>query len=141
MSTATLEQASRSFHTSHPRTQVPVAHRYEGQPLHATPWDPPSERSQVQLTRRGRLVLFIVLVAVALAVFVLVGGPADSTGTTHHPAAVTVVVAPGQTLWDIAGEVAPNEDPRTVIAEILDLNALTDPGLIRVGQPLYVPGS
>jgi len=76
-----------------------------------------------------------------MAVLMLVGSPAESTDATHHPSAVTVVVAPGQTLWDIANEVAPDEDPRIVISEILDLNALTDAGSIRVGQPLYVPAS
>ena len=96
---------------------------------------------QLRLTRRGRLVVLLALVAVAFAVFALLGGPAESTGTAHHARAATVVVEPGQTLWDIASEVAPGEDPRVVIDEIVDLNALTDPGAIRVGQPLYVPTS
>lgn len=95
--------------------------------------------SSVRLTRRGRLlVLFAVLLAV-LAMFALVGSPAQSTEVPRHPAAHTVVVQPGQTLWDIASEVAPGTDPRTVVADIIDLNALSDPGAIRVGQPLYVP--
>lgn len=94
---------------------------------------------QLRLTRRGRLVLFLALVAVAVAVFTFLAGPAESTGTTHHPPVDTVVVEPGQTLWGIASDVAPNEDPRIVIHEILDLNALTDAGSIRAGQPLYVP--
>ncbi len=98
-------------------------------------------RGEVRLTRLGRLVLLITLVAVALAVLTLVGSPAESTDATHHPSAVTVVVEPGQTLWDIANEVAPGEDPRIVVSEILDLNALTDAGSIRAGQPLYVPAS
>lgn len=102
---------------------------------------PPCDRAEVRLTRLGRLVLTIALVAVALAVLMLVGSPAESTGAPHHPTAVTVVVEPGQTLWDIAQEVAPDEDPRVVIADILDLNALTDAGSIRAGQPLYVPAS
>ncbi len=103
---------------------------------------PFTERSEVRLTRRGRLLLFITLVALALSVLVLVGSPAaESTAATHHATATTVVVEPGQTLWDIAGEVAPDEDPRAVVAEILDLNALTDAGSIRAGQPLYVPAS
>ncbi len=100
---------------------------------------PPLDQAEMRLTRLGRLVLTIALVAVALAVLMLVGSPAESTGATHHPPAVTVVVEPGQTLWDIAQEVAPDEDPRVVIADILDLNALTDAGSIRAGQPLYVP--
>lgn len=96
---------------------------------------------QLRLTRRGRLVLLFALVAVALAVLTLLGGPAESTNARYDPPTVTVVVQPGQTLWDIATDVAPDEDPRVVIEEILDLNGLTDAGSIRAGQPLYVPTS
>jgi hypothetical protein len=96
--------------------------------------------AQLRLTRRGRLLLLAALVAAVLCVLTLVGSPAaESAATTHHMASTTVVVEPGETLWEIAGEVAPSEDPRTVVAEILDLNALTDAGSIRAGQPLYVP--
>ena len=99
-------------------------------------------RQEVRLTHRGRLVLLVALVGLVLAVLMLVGTPAaQSTGATHHAPAVTVVVEPGQTLWDIANDVAPHEDPRAVIAEIIDLNALSDAGSIRAGQPLYVPAS
>lgn len=95
---------------------------------------------RVRLTHRGRLLLLVSLVGLALAVLMLVGTPAaESTGAAHHAPAVTVVVEPGQTLWDIASDVAPHEDPRAVIAKIIDLNALSDAGSIRAGQPLYVP--
>ena len=96
--------------------------------------------AQLRLTRRGRLLLLAALVAAVVCVLTLVGSPAaESAATTHHMVPTTVVVEPGETLWEIAGEVAPAEDPRTVVAEILDLNALTDAGSIRAGQPLYVP--
>jgi hypothetical protein len=94
----------------------------------------------VRLTRRGRLLVLAVLVALALASYAWWGSaPAVSTEETHHAAAQTVVVEPGQTLWDIALEIAPGHDPRGVIDEIVDLNALPDAGSVRVGQPLYVP--
>jgi LysM repeat protein len=79
------------------------------------------------------------VLTLVLGLFTLFGAPAASTDHVRHVPATTVVVQPGQTLWDIAQSVAPHEDPREVIASIVDLNALSDPGAIRAGQPLYVP--
>ncbi|HSS67241.1 MAG TPA: LysM peptidoglycan-binding domain-containing protein [Nocardioidaceae bacterium] len=93
----------------------------------------------VRLTRRGRLVVFAACLAAFGGGFTMLGDPAASTHTTYHPAKHRVVVQPGQTLWDIAKQVAPGQDPRTVIDEIVDLNALSSAGEIRAGQPLYVP--
>lgn len=93
----------------------------------------------VRLTNRGRLVLVLVLLASALALFTFVGSPAASTPDLHHSTNPTIVVQPGQTLWDIAAEAAPGSDPRDVVAAIIDINNLSDPGAIRAGQPLYVP--
>jgi LysM domain-containing protein len=95
--------------------------------------------SHVRLTRRGRVVVMLALLGLALAVVALVGSPAASTDTPHHATSPTVVVQPGQTLWDIAAEAAPASDPRDVVAEIVDLNNLADAGAIRAGQPLFVP--
>ncbi|HYO34239.1 MAG TPA: LysM peptidoglycan-binding domain-containing protein [Nocardioidaceae bacterium] len=102
----------------------------------------PAERqppSAVRLTRRGRVVVLVGVLTLALALFIWFGAPAASTDHVRHVPATTVVVQPGQTLWDIAHSVAPQEDPREVIASIVDLNALPDAGAIRAGQPLYVP--
>jgi hypothetical protein len=93
----------------------------------------------VRLTRRGRLVLVLATLALAFGAFTLMSDPAASTKAAHHAAAEQVVVEPGQTLWDIAQSVAPGEDTRVVIAEIVDLNSLGSAGDIRAGQPLYVP--
>jgi nucleoid-associated protein YgaU len=96
--------------------------------------DPP-----LRLTRRGRLVVLLVVLGLAYVALTMVSAPAASTGQVRHVRAHTVVVTPGETLWDIARSVAPESDPRDVVAEIVDLNSLTDPGAIRVGQPLDVP--
>jgi len=85
----------------------------------------------------------VLLTAALLLVFVgftVLSGPAMSTGDAHRAAPQSVVVASGETLWDIAQRIAPGADPRDVIAEIVDLNALSDAGAIRVGQKLFVPG-
>jgi len=84
----------------------------------------------------------VLLTAALLLVFVgftVLSRPAMSTGDAHHAAPQSVVVASGETLWDIAQRIAPGADPRNVIAEIVDLNALSDAGAIRVGQKLFVP--
>ncbi len=92
-----------------------------------------------RLTRRGRLVVLLLVFSLAFVAFTMVGSPAVSTDEPHHASSRQVVVEPGQTLWDIAAEVAPSQDPRGVIADIVDLNALVDAGSIRAGQPLYIP--
>ncbi len=93
----------------------------------------------MRLTRRGRVIVLVAVIALAFGALTLLGGPAASTGGVHHSVARTVVVDPGQTLWDIASTVAPDKDPRQVIAQIVALNSLADPGSIRAGQPLYIP--
>jgi nucleoid-associated protein YgaU len=83
-------------------------------------------------------VLFTVLVA-ALGFFAMRGAPAASTDVVHHPRTTTVIVSPGETVWDIARQVAPQADTRSTVAEIEELNSLSDAGSIQVGQPLVVP--
>jgi hypothetical protein len=93
----------------------------------------------LRLTARGRVVLLLLLLPLAYALLTTVSSPAASTGRDGHGQAHTVVVKPGETLWDIARSVAPRSDPRDLVSEIVDLNALPDPGSIRPGQPLDVP--
>lgn len=95
--------------------------------------------SGLHLTRRGRLVILLTGVLAALGLLAERGGPAESTDVVHHPHLASVVVSPGQTVWDIALTVSGDSDPRQVVAEIEELNGLTDAGSIRVGQPLFVP--
>jgi hypothetical protein len=93
----------------------------------------------VRLTRRGRLVLLVAGLGLAFGAFTVVSDPAESTHVAHSAAAQQVVVEPGQTLWDIAQQIAPGEDTRSVIDEIVRLNSLDSAGDIVAGQPLYVP--
>ena len=126
MSTATI---TASYARAERRTSRPALHQSPTRPAPAS----------VRLTRRGRLVVVLSVLALALTVFAVFGSPAVSTGATHHAAKHTVVVGSGETLWDIASRIAPGEDPRSVIAEIVDLNNLSDAGAIRIGQKLFVP--
>lgn len=95
-----------------------------------------SERpASLRITRRGRLVIL----AIALLVVLLPGAwRAMATAQVEGPATVAVTVQPGDTLWGIASQVDPGADPRALIAEIRELNGLTQSGLVP-GQVLVVP--
>ena len=95
--------------------------------------------SHARLTRRGRLVV-TVLVLVALSALLVAGAASVSARTTAaaEPATVEVVVQPGQTLWELAEEVAPEADPREVVHAIRELNGLSGSSVLP-GQPLTVP--
>lgn len=89
----------------------------------------------LRMTRRGRLVVL----AVALMVMLLPGAwRAMATAQVEGPATVAVTVQPGDTLWGIAAAIDPGADPRALIAEIRELNAMTQSGLVP-GQVLVVP--
>ncbi|WP_341927579.1 LysM peptidoglycan-binding domain-containing protein [Nocardioides psychrotolerans] len=95
----------------------------------------------LRLTRRGRLVVFLGSLLVVLAVgFVLASGSvATERPGTPEPTRV-VLVGPGDTLWDLAADLADDGDVRSMMAEITRLNAL-DSGMVSVGQELRVPTS
>lgn len=100
--------------------------------------------TRLRLTRRGRLVLTSVValpLAAVVAFAMLNGGTASAArgdATTSAVSFETVVVAPGETLWAIAGQVAPTADPRDVVDEIVRLNALDSAGVV-AGQELAIP--
>jgi LysM repeat protein len=52
---------------------------------------------------------------------------------------VPVQVAPGQTLWSIAQNTNPSEDPAAVVEKIADLNKLSSPADITPGETLQIP--
>ena len=93
----------------------------------------------IRLTRRGRLALLVAAVLCMLLGFLLGDTLSFTAGTiSPAPAAHSIVVQPGQTLWGIATQVAPHADPRATIQQIIVLNHLPSTGL-QVGQSLAVP--
>jgi nucleoid-associated protein YgaU len=52
---------------------------------------------------------------------------------------ISVQVGAGQSLWSIAQETNPTENPATVVGKIADLNNLRTPADITPGQTLQVP--
>ena len=120
--------------TSCPRRRSPVSR------LANSPVDK-AVSSPVRLTRRGRVLVVVLLLAVALGALVLVTAPATATGDPGVAAvADRVTVRPGETLWSIAERVRPGADPRATIARIRDMNGLQS-SVAQAGQVLLVPAA
>jgi hypothetical protein len=102
-----------------------------------------ARRTHLRLTRRGRVVLTtlaalpLVLGSVVLAVN---GGGAAAEGTSSGGSAAFeyVTVDSGQSLWELAQTIAPKQDPRDVIADIVNLNQLPSEA-VQPGQRLALP--
>lgn len=100
----------------------------------------------LRLTRRGRLVArwLTLLAAFALGLtlvmgVVLLGGGSAQGGEHAAPVPVSYhVVAPGETLWQIALQAEPGSDPRDLVEQIVQLNQLRSADL-PVGLRLAVP--
>jgi LysM repeat protein len=92
----------------------------------------------LRLTRRGRAaVLVILFLAASLASVVLftTASRADQSSTGPAP---TVVVQPGDTLWEIAARNLPRRDNQAAVAELRDLNKLPSYD-IQPGDVLVLP--
>lgn len=93
----------------------------------------------VRLTRRGRVVLVVLLALLAVTAFSLGRASSDAAGDAAPATRRTVVVQPGETLWQIARRAAPAVDPRETIDRIVDLNGLST-ATLQPGQQLVIPG-
>jgi hypothetical protein len=93
--------------------------------------------AQMRLTRRGLVASWVVAaLSIAVTIFGLASGLQSSA-----PAQVgtqSVVVQPGETLWEVARAVNPGVDPRVTIAAIRGENAL-DGAVLAPGARLLVP--
>lgn len=96
---------------------------------------------RLRMTKRGRFVLTAVvagpLVVVAM-LFGLNGGQASASLEGSDDAFQYVTVASGESLWQVAGELAPTADPRDVIDQIVRLNQLSSSDVF-AGQQLAIP--
>jgi hypothetical protein len=125
MSTMTAPAAT----LQRPRSQ-PAAIR----PAHVQP-----VRSQpARLTRRGRLVVTLALVAASTGVLGLAQPQAFAIGRGDGPVTERITVRPGETLWGIAERVAPDADPRSTIARLESMNHLAS-STVPAGSVLVVP--
>ncbi|HET7355064.1 MAG TPA: LysM peptidoglycan-binding domain-containing protein [Nocardioidaceae bacterium] len=92
-----------------------------------------------RLTRRGRLTVTLVFLGAVLLAAVAFGARSAASGDAGSPVPTRMVqVGPGDTLWDIASQIAGPGQVREKVLQIEELNALPGPAL-RVGQRLAVP--
>ena len=93
----------------------------------------------VRLTRRGRLVVFVLGLLLILAVGVFWGsGSVASDERGHAESTLVVQVQPGDTLYDLAARVTTDGDVNAMVEQIEDLNRL-ESSFLYAGQKLRVP--
>ena len=104
-----------------------------------------AKQAPLRLTRRGRFVFIgvplILLAALILSFSGFLNAPAkaaESAAELSLTPTVSVTVQPGESLWAIAETVAPERDPRDVVADIIQLNNL-EAARVVPGQALYIP--
>src|SRR3954468_10023009 len=106
-----------------------------------TAWSQDIEPSALKLTRRGQLLLTtlsVLIFGAAIAVLGLrVAGVLDPQPQFDHT--IQVQVGAGQSLWSIAQETNPTENPATVVEQIATLNNLRTPADLTPGQTLQIP--
>ncbi len=94
--------------------------------------------AQMHLTRRGRLVVLLVALAVALGGS-LAATRATAEGPVNAPQVERYVVSPGDSLWALASDVArPGQDLRDVVRDIELLNGMSSVALT-AGQEILLP--
>ena len=113
---------------------------FHSTPLHSVPSRRASPR--LRITQRGRSLLVAVVaapLAIAAMAFALNGGEATASLGGQDMPFQYVTVSSGETLWQLAEELAPTADPRQVIDQIVQLNQLTSSDVF-AGQELAIPG-
>lgn len=101
----------------------------------------PAAAGQVRLTRRGRVVVLLAVLLVALVMGVVLGGGSMATEEAgQRPATDVVVVNEGDTLWGIAAAVAEDGEVRSMVHEIRELNNL-ESSVVSLGQEIHVPAA
>ena len=139
--------APRSAVASGPRPASQTARRARAvssgrrvRPAATVPSVARAQARQLRLTRRGRLLITTLLFAVGVAITMFSGAVSLAGTDVEHSPVRYVTVAPGDTLWSIAGEAAPGTDRRDTVHRIVELNALAGPELT-VGQRVAVPAN
>jgi LysM repeat protein len=101
---------------------------------------PREDRSgELRLTRRGRIVVFVLGLLVLLGVGLALAAGSMATPEPGAAEPTTVItVGTGDTLWDIAAEAAEDGRVREMISRIEQLNALESTSLA-AGQQLRIP--
>jgi hypothetical protein len=97
-------------------------------------------QTRLRITKRGRRLL-VAMVALPLVIGALVAaissGGAVATAEGVSTDFTYVTMAQGESLWQLAQEIAPTADPRDVVAEIVSLNQIQ--GEVQAGQKIAIP--
>lgn len=130
-----------------PRRNVAAPRTRVIRPASAPSRTPAGRGRRTRLTRRGRRVLWaaavLLLVAVITPLWLALASGAQASSHGLPPSAVRagmrqVVVKPGQSLWSVALNAEPQADPRVVIQQIMEFNALGSQVVVP-GESLWVP--
>jgi nucleoid-associated protein YgaU len=89
--------------------------------------------------RRRRIVALGAWLAIASLAVGPVGHALTADASARRVPAVSYVVQQGDTLWSLAGRLAPQEDPREVVARIEAANRLGVGSSLQPGRALVVP--
>jgi hypothetical protein len=94
----------------------------------------------VRLTRRGKIVIVSIAVAVIGLLAILLGPSSTATDQIGTPRDTTTVrVLPGHTLWQIAAAANPDGDIRATVDDIIELNSLPNASALQMGSEIAVP--
>lgn len=123
---------------------LPPKRRDQGRPDLRLVESPPrpalAPTGPLQAWRRRLGVLVVLAALVGLAVQAVADGPVAAPEVAPVSAA-TVVVQPGQTLWDIAEEQAPADvSPAAYVRQLAELNGVTN-GALDAWQVLRLPSA
>lgn len=105
--------------------------------------DTANAQKTLRLTTRGKRVLWALVVVPLIAVFAWFAYVnAASAQASDQQGVVTeyVDVYAGDSLWKIAAEIAPDQDPRETISKLVSFNDL-DSSVVHPGQRLAVPNN
>ena len=94
-------------------------------------------QAPLSITRRGRAVLTALIALPVLIVSLLMATPGAQAGGETGEVEVYTVLA-GESMWDIAEYLAPEQDPRMVIDQLMSTNGLGSTS-IQPGQQLILP--
>ena len=141
----TMAIQSTQMNPRHPRSPRPAPRSTSDFHLADRPADRVNRsidprRIAVYRRRRAVAVVFVLLVVAAILALAFVGGRATADGSAPgeiRPAAVYVVRS-GDTLWDIAVTLAPDRDPRVVVAA---LERAAGGATLHPGQRIVLPAS
>jgi LysM domain-containing protein len=92
----------------------------------------------VRLTRRGRTVLWLLLLGCAIVAMALLAPASQAAAPSGPPRAITV--HSGDTMWSIASAMLPQDAPNVAAERIRVLNHLPDDE-VYVGEQLLIPAA